>query len=100
MMDFHMGSGDYDHNCELDLWLGWVHGPQKQLEPRASAWLQGVAQTIDIGMVLSGNTGHGSHTDSSCSWPMDPDRDLSGTMGQDITMASGGSIGHSHQSVP
>lgn len=36
------------------------------------------------------------NTDPSCSQSVDLDCDLSGVMGQDITMASGGGIGHSH----
>lgn len=33
--------------------------PQRELGPQISTWLQAVAQTMDICMVLGGNTGHG-----------------------------------------
>lgn len=50
-------------------------------------------------MTFGGNIGHEA-TDSCCYSAMDPDMALFCSMGWDLTRASGGSAGYSHQAVP
>lgn len=63
---------------------------------RTSAWLQEPAQTTDIHMAFSGNTGHGEQQ-TGCSRTKDPDIVIGGSRAADINMALGGCTGHSHQ---
>lgn len=48
-------------------------------------------------MAFDGNTGHGHRHRPCCHMTTGPDASLSGSTGQDFTLASGGRAGYSHQ---
>lgn len=68
--------------------------PWKQHDPCISAWLQWLAQTMDIQMSFDGIMGN--NTNLSCSRGMDPDTILDFCLGPDITMALGNIVDHSY----
>ena len=74
------------------------HVPVQQLSPRASTWLQVAAHTIDSCLALGGILDHGHQHRPNFQQVHGPlDMALSGSLGQDVIEASGGSIGHSNQ---
>jgi len=64
------------------------HDPRSQPRPGTSSWPFMVTWARD------------NDTDSGCCRVTDPDMVLCGCMGLDLTIASGGSTGYSHQAVP
>lgn len=59
-----------------------------------------LAQIRDIYMAFGGNFGHGHQHQPQLQQDMNSDMALSSNPGQDVTMASAGSPGHSNQFDP
>lgn len=77
---------------------GYKYGAWWQPGPWKSTWLQMAAQTTDITWPLLVTWTLDINTDPSCTRALDPDMALS--KNQDITIDSGGIIGHSCQEGP
>lgn len=85
---------------ELRSTTAQVSGRASSVQPPDINMAPGAAQTRDVCMAFRGNMGHEhQHRLYGCR-TMDPDVALRGSRGQDITMASGSSVGYSHQAVP